>query len=265
MPTNTPQNFESARPETSNNKPAARLSRAYKVPVLGPVVYFLFPPRKSNSRWRKAFSGLTASVALLGVGMAAYPYAGTFYPFFFKAPVEKLIEWSNFLSDLKSNGLQDNLKDRFGGALASGDTLLGEGDPLTRMIIKKIGVDTIVVEGTSSSALRAGSGHYARTPLPGAIGNVAIAGHRTTYGRPFAKLDKLAVGDEVILETPKGRHIYKLTRKPWITTPNDWTVIEVPTNDALLTLTTCHPKGSAKQRLIVRAQLVRTEPVGGVA
>lgn len=243
----------------------SRFARLYKVPILGPVVYLLFPPRTSSSIWRKAMSGAAASVALLGVGMAAYPYAGNYYPFFYKIPVEKLIDWSNFLSDLQSNGLQDTLADRYDRALASGDTLLGEGDPLTRLEIPKIGLDTIVVEGTSVSALRAGSGHYPRTPLPGAIGNVAIAGHRTTFGRPFSKLDRLAVGDEIVLETPKGRHVYKVTRKPWITTPNDWTVIEVPTQEALLTLTTCHPRGSANQRLIVRAQLVRTEPLSAVA
>ena len=62
-------------------------------------------------------------------------------------------------------------------------------------MIPALNVDTVVVEGTGATALRAGAGHYPNTPLPGEEGNVAIAGHRTTYGKPFANLDRLAVGD----------------------------------------------------------------------
>ena len=131
---------------------------------------------------------------------------------------------------------------------------VGTGDALTRIKIPAIGVDVVVVEGTTQSALRAGAGHYPQTPLPCEAGNVGIAGHRTTYGKPFHNLDLLHPGDVVILETPIGSCTYKLTKPPFVVAPTNTDVVKktpVPT----LTLTTCHPKGSARQRLVVQAEL----------
>lgn len=133
--------------------------------------------------------------------------------------------------------------------------------PVTRLKIPKLGVDTIVVEGTTQEALKTGAGHYPETPLPGEPGNVAIAGHRTTYGKPFHDLDKLVPGDEVTLETPTGTYTYRMVPgfdghpNPWIVEPSDFSVI-APTAKPMLTLTTCNPKGSARQRLIARLELV---------
>ena len=112
----------------------------------------------------------------------------------------------------------------------------------------------MVVEGTTASALRAGAGHYPNTPLPCESGNVAIAGHRTTYGKPFHNLDLMRPGDDIILETPIGSCTYKVSKAPFPVSPDDGSVV-APTSQPSLTLTTCHPKGSAKQRLIVRAVL----------
>jgi LPXTG-site transpeptidase (sortase) family protein len=130
------------------------------------------------------------------------------------------------------------------------------GDSLTRIIIKAIDVDVVVVEGTTASALRAGAGHYPDTPLPCEVGNVGIAGHRTTYGRPFHNLDRLSVGDVIILETPIGRCTYKITKAPFVVAPERVDVVKNTPDVAALTLTTCHPKGSARERLIIRAELV---------
>ena len=237
--------------------------RLYRVPVLGAVVYLLWPPRtKRPTTIRRVVSWTTAIVAVLGIGMVGYPWAGDKYPFFYRVPVEKLIEWSNVLSDLQTNRIQDRLEDEF---LAMTDpSAARDGEPLTRIEIPKIGVDSIVVEGTSPSALKAGAGHYPQTPLPGEAGNVAIAGHRTTYGRPFNRIDGLRPGDPIILTTPVGRYTYEVVRDPWITDPYDWSVIE-QAPEPLLTLTTCHPKGGARERLVVRAKLMRTEPVSARA
>ena len=131
---------------------------------------------------------------------------------------------------------------------------IGTGDALTRIKIPRINVDVVVVEGTTASALRAGAGHYPNTPLPCEKGNVGIAGHRTTYGKPFHNLDLLRPGDDIILETPIGSCTYKVAKDPYPVSPNDGSVV-LPTPQPSLTLTTCHPKGSAKQRLIVRAAL----------
>jgi sortase A len=133
-------------------------------------------------------------------------------------------------------------------------------------MIPRIGVDAVVVEGTNAKALAAGAGHYPETPLPGEAGNVAIAGHRTMNGKPFADLDRVSPGDKVILVTPFAKHTYEVVSSfdshanPWVTTPNDWTIV-APTKVPMLTLTTCHPKGTARQRLVARAKLVSSEPV----
>ena len=117
-------------------------------------------------------------------------------------------------------------------------------------------------------------GHYPDTPLPGTVGNVGIAGHRTTYGRPFNRLDELEVGDEIWLLTPVGDHRYVVTARPRTATASRRRPVPPasptpatgassrPSDDALLTLTTCHPKGSAAQRLVVRASLADSHPPG---
>ncbi|HEX2053610.1 MAG TPA: class E sortase [Actinomycetota bacterium] len=141
--------------------------------------------------------------------------------------------------------------------------------PVSRLRIPKLGVDTVVVEGTSEEALKAGAGHYPESPLPGARGNVAIAGHRTTYGKPFADLDLLQPGDRVELDTPIGPFVYEMVppfdghANPWVIEPDDWSVID-RTSEPMLTLTTCHPKRSAAQRLVARLKLVErpSAPVG---
>ena len=132
---------------------------------------------------------------------------------------------------------------------------VGEGQSLTRLRIPTISVDVVVVEGTSASALRAGAGHYPGTPLPGEAGNVAVAGHRTTYGKPFADLDRLNPGDEILFDTPVGSHRYRVSQEPFVVDKADWSPV-APTSGSTLTLSTCHPKRSARQRLIVKAELV---------
>lgn len=133
------------------------------------------------------------------------------------------------------------------------------GSSLTRILIPDIRVDVVVVEGTTETALRAGAGHYADTPLPCEVGNVAIAGHRTTYGRPFHNLDQLHTGSEITLQTPIGSCTYRVTKSPFVVSPKALEVLANTPDEATLTLTTCHPKGSARQRLIVRATLVRSD------
>lgn len=131
------------------------------------------------------------------------------------------------------------------------------GDPVARLEIPKIHVDQIVVQGTDDAQLRMGPGHYPSTPVPGAPGNIAIAGHRTTYGAPFFHLDQLKVGDQIYLITPYGRYTYAVVRD-FVVAPNDVSVVK-PSKTISLTLTTCNPRYSAAQRLIVQA-VVTTNP-----
>jgi sortase A len=129
-----------------------------------------------------------------------------------------------------------------------------EGGAVGIIKIPKIGVDKAIVEGTGTADLRQGPGHYSGTPLPGQPGNAAIAGHRTTYGAPFSNLNELGPGDRILVTTPQGTFGYDV-RRSMAVDPSDVSVIApTPTNE--LTLTTCTPRFSAAQRLIVQAALV---------
>ena len=127
------------------------------------------------------------------------------------------------------------------------------GDAVAILRIPKIGVEKAVVEGVSVDALKQGPGHYPTTPMPGQPGNAAIAGHRTTYGAPFYRTDELVPGDLIQVTTRQGEFTYEVREKK-IVRPTQNEVLD-PSEENLLTLTTCHPRFSAAQRLIIVAEL----------
>jgi sortase A len=128
-----------------------------------------------------------------------------------------------------------------------------------RVRVPRLGIDVVVVEGTSDAALRAGAGHYRKSALPEEEGNVALAGHRTTFGKPFNRMDELSPGDEILVTTPLGRYVYTVTRAPWVVTPSDLSPLHrYPQRGSYLTLMSCHPEGSATYRIVARARLTRT-------
>jgi sortase A len=190
------------------------------------------PPGPPDWR-RRLISGVSIALVVVGVVVIGYPF------------------WTNLW--------QDRLQERLGRQLHSQQLAdkyrahrVATGDSLTRIKIPALGVDMVVVEGTTDSALKAGAGHYPSSPLPCEAGNVAIAGHRTTYGKPFANLDQLKTGDTIELDTPIGGCVYHLAQTPFVVDPNDISVL-ASTTARSLTLTTCNPKGSAAQRLVIRA------------
>jgi sortase A len=195
---------------------------------------------------------------LFAVGVLGYP----FYTNIVQSRIQDRLEHQLASPELKQAYLDHNLQD---------------GDSLTRIKIPAIDVDVVVVEGTGADSLRAGAGHYKETALPCEDGTVGIAGHRTTYGRPFANLDLLKPGDTITLQTPVGSCTYQVLPPPpkrqalndtsaaFVINPNEIQVIEAPRiaragedppPSAMLTLTTCHPKGSAAKRLVIQAKLV---------
>jgi sortase A len=138
-----------------------------------------------------------------------------------------------------------------------------EGDAIGRLRADAIGLDTVVVEGTGSSDLRKGPGHYPDAPLPGQRGTVAIAGHRTTYGAPFRNVDDLDRGDAIELAMPYGRFVYRVERTRIVPPTALWVTRRVAYDR--LVLTACHPLYSAAQRIVVFARLVRATPRGAAA
>lgn len=131
-----------------------------------------------------------------------------------------------------------------------------EGDPIAIIDIPRIGVSKIVVAGVQPADLKKGPGHYPFTPLPGQLGNAAIAGHRTTYGEPFRQLDELEPGDEIKMTTATGEvFVYRVTGSLVVSPSDSWVLDTVDPAKATLTLTTCHPEFTARERLIVFSEL----------
>lgn len=134
--------------------------------------------------------------------------------------------------------------------------VVSEGDPIAIIDMPAIGVSKYVVAGVETADLKKGPGHFSSTPFPGELGNAAIAGHRTTYGEPFRRLDDLEIGDEIRITDLLGRvFVYRVTEQKIVAPSDSWVVATDDYTRATLTLTTCHPEYSAKQRLIVTAQL----------
>jgi sortase A len=130
---------------------------------------------------------------------------------------------------------------------------LEPGDPMGRILMPAIGVSEVFVEGTGGGDLRKGPGHYPETSLPGERGTVAIAGHRTTYGAPFRRLDGLDPGDEIELVMPYGRYSYQVERTRIVPPSAVWVTRRLGYDR--LVLSACHPLYSAAQRIIVFARL----------
>jgi len=139
-------------------------------------------------------------------------------------------------------------------AVAYEATVSGKpGEPIGKIIIPSIGMDVIMVEGTGKGDLKVGPGHWPETPFPGQGGNFVVSGHRTTYGAPFLKLNKVEVGDEINIVTPYAVARYIVTR----------VIIVLPTevNEVAqlgkeqVSLAACHPIYSARQRIVVQGDL----------
>jgi sortase A len=141
------------------------------------------------------------------------------------------------------------------------DGSLTPGEGMTRIEIPALGVNVVVVQGVDENSLKAGAGHYPETPLPCDVGDVAIAGHRTTYGKPFANVDRLVPGDKIILVTPIGSCTYRVSQKPFVVLPTDVAVVANTPGQFYLTLTSCDPKGSASHRIVIKAVMISSAVV----
>jgi len=132
------------------------------------------------------------------------------------------------------------------------------GDAIGRIRIPAVDVSKVIVEGTDTASLRKGPGHYPDTVLPGQPGTTAIAGHRTTYGAPFRRIDDIERGDEIVIEMPYARFKYRFERSR-IVDPGQTGVVRDVGHDRLV-LTACHPLYSAAQRYVVFARLIKVRP-----
>lgn len=130
---------------------------------------------------------------------------------------------------------------------------LRRGDALGRLVIPRLGLSAVVVEGTGAGDLARGPGHYPTTSLPGLGGTVAVAGHRTTYSQPFRHIDELRAGDRIELTTPYGSFQYLVYARK-IVDDHDWSIVQ-PRSFEQIVLSACHPLYSASERIVVFARL----------
>ena len=144
--------------------------------------------------------------------------------------------------------------EEFGADFIISEPLPVSGEAIGRIVIPAAGVDWTVVEGVDRDDLKTGAGHMPDTAMPGQYGNAVISGHRTTYGAPFLHLDRLELGDVISVETATGTHVYQVAES-FVVYPGD-TWVTRQWEGAWLTLTTCEPVLSSRQRLVVVATLV---------
>jgi len=191
---------------------------------------------------------------------------------------------TDLLNDRQQDQLSEEIQQQWAdqppaapGAPLAEQVAPGVGEPLAVLHVPRLGEDwsRVVLEGTAEDELSQGPGHYVGTALPGQPGNLALAGHRVGKGSPFLDADRLLPGDPIVVETADAWYVYRVLGDAatgdyaadpsgvpgqQIVAPSDVSVI-APTpggteaTQAYLTLTTCHPKYSARQRLIVHAVL----------
>ncbi len=142
------------------------------------------------------------------------------------------------------------------------------GQPFAIVRIPRFGADYArpVIEGTERAILSNGIGHYVGTATPGMVGNFATAGHRTTYGKPYADSDKLQSGDIIVIETEATYIVYAVQRHVIVTPDHVDVIAPVPQQpgvtptEAWMTMTSCEPKFSARLRYVVFSKLVKIIP-----
>jgi sortase A len=137
---------------------------------------------------------------------------------------------------------------------------VGTGDAVGRIVIKKMGASFDVIQGTDTSSLEKGPGHYPSTALPGLGQTVAIAGHRTTYLAPFRHLDALAPGDRIVVNMPYGQFTYVVQYRQIVLPTALWITRDMGYDR--LVLSACNPLYSAAQRIVVFARLANVSPLG---
>jgi sortase A len=227
--------------------------------------------RGGRSRWLRLAGDL---LLIVGGLVLAYPFWSAAYAQVQQSRLDSTYRQQSaaFIQDISANvdtrprGVSDEeLVRRLAVRYSRG---LKPGDPIGRLRVPRINLDRLVQQGVGGRAgldpdgdrslLRNGPVHYAITPLPGAGEPFAVAGHRTTYGAPFYKLDKLRKGDPIFVDTPYARFRYAVAK----TTTVDPTDIGVLSDRGYgLVLTTCTPPYSAAHRLIVWATLEKAKPL----
>jgi LPXTG-site transpeptidase (sortase) family protein len=236
---------------------------------------------RNNNPSRRSLVPLAMGLLLVGFFIVAYTINQTLFSTSVINDEQELLEnkftvSSENLAELRSKNLSadvslSNLQqtDEFQESFISiaSKTLTNQAakaeflpDVVGRLTILSANINHYVVFGATLNKLEYGPGYILGTSLPGTGGNFAIAGHRTTYGAPFGNLDETEVGDSILFQTNTNQYEYVITEVK-IVSPED-TYVLGNFGDDRITLSTCHPKFSARQRLVVVGELKRVEVFG---
>jgi sortase A len=175
---------------------------------------------------------------------------------------------TNLYTAQEQGRLDDRLSQTWAAPVSTGPVAVAIGQPWGVLRIPALGAEyrKVVVEGVGVEELKSGPGHYPGTAEAGEVGNVVVSGHRTTYGAPFERFGELTAGMPVVVETRDTWFTYRILTTQIVSPTSVEVTFPVPgqpeatPTQRLLTLTTCHPKYSAKERLIVTAELEATQP-----
>jgi sortase A len=243
--------------------------------------------RKKTRSWRRLLANL---LILAGLGLLLYPVGTWGYAWYEQRQLESQLEEEHpvlagdaraFFTEMipaqetQEQAPDDDAESKARAREAAEKTAFkaaaeafaaenkGRSGPIGKILIPEIGVDSVLIHGTGRNDLREGPGHWPETPMPGLGGNFVISGHRTTYGAPFMRLDKLQPGDEIDVLLPYVAARYRVVRS-MIVKPDE---VQVVSQRGLeeISLATCHPIYSARERLVVQADLISFKLLGEAA
>lgn len=176
--------------------------------------------------------------------------------------------WTDVVSDADAAQVVDTLQADFDNPEWVHPGPVKPGDAFAIVRIPRFGAKYArpLYEGTTAGVLQRGIGHYIDTAMPGEVGNLAMAGHRTTYGKPFNKIAELKKHDVVLVETRQTWFVYRVTGHQIVPPTQVSVLLPVPDEpdaeptEAVLTMTSCHPEFSARERYVVHATLEASYP-----
>lgn len=195
----------------------------------------------SRRRWRLGLAAVSVVAGCALIGFAGWQFLVT-----------------NVVASRQQKKVVAQLQRRLPDHRADTATMVipGLGEAFGIIHIPRMHLTVPLIQGARDGDLSRGIGHAPETMMPGAYGNFAIAGHRTTHGHPLWSIDKLRAGDKIYVTTKAGTYTYVVTRH-WVVKP---TAIQVYSSTGLtrfrvLTMTSCNPRYSARERYVVRAEL----------
>jgi LPXTG-site transpeptidase (sortase) family protein len=214
------------------------------VALFDPYPRFQELGKSVSNRLRPFLKQRVASLTLIIAGILLLGYVGGEYWGMYRSQKNLEAAWQNQAATLNASSQTHQLN-------------IAPEQMLTRLVVAKIGIDAIVVEGASRKDLSEGPGHMKQTAEPGETGNAVVTGHRDTF---FRHIHELAKGDQIQVQRNGRNFVYEVTGRR-IVMPEDISVIN-PTKDPELTLITCYPTyyiGPAPKRLVVFSKLIESD------